>query len=324
MEDFGTNFTIGAIAGLGFSLLRGFRGAGLKTAGAVSRAGRAGMIATMKSGRGGLRAAIPALLGRGAGSNRYSGILAGAGKFGAGLAVSAGINALADQDGLSAVGSGSLRMAAAAAKFGAYRGLIRGGVGTGFAAAERITGSNFSRLGNPANRLLGGVLTRGSLVNRAVLGASKGIGGWVAKFPGRLATGMVQAPVSVGRAIGSLSGRTLRSVGDSLDGRVLGYSFWKGGPKRTKFAQWLYNKHLDAPIGHGLFAYAGAIGGGLSYLESRAAQSSGYRSSIINQDRSSPNPAYFGGGIQGMKRGTANNDPSLTLQLHHNNTRVMP
>lgn len=335
--EFDNALLIGGALGGAFALARGMRMAGLKMGGgkflsggvkAAAAAAKKGAATAYPYVRGALtgRGLAPAAMVKGSLVKKYPGLIGGMAKYGAGMLAAYGMGKLADTEGMAPAASAALKIGAFSAKFGAYRNLLRGGAGTAFAAAERITGRRFDKAGAlVTNTILGGVTQRGSLVNKAVMGTVKGVGGFIAKAPIRIGTGLLQAPVAVGRAAKSMAGFGSRSVVDSLEPRVLGYGFWNKGPRRAAFAKWAYNKSMDAPIGHGMFALAGSVGAASSYYDARAAQENPYSApNAVSPDSGPPNPALFGGGISGMRRGTAPNDESLTLQLHRNNTRVMP
>jgi hypothetical protein len=335
--DFDNALLIGGALGGAFALARGMRMAGLKMGGGkllsgglkkAAAATASGAAKAYPYARGALtgRGLAPAAMVKGSLVKKYPGLIGGMAKYGAGMLAAYGMGKLADTEGMAPAASAALKIGAFSAKFGAYRNLLRGGAGTAFAAAERITGRRFDKSGAfVTNTLLGGVTQRGSLVNKAVMGTVKGVGGFIAKAPIRIGTGLLQTPFAAGRAVRSMFGFGSHSVVGALEPEVLGRGFWNKGPRRAAFAKWAYNKSMDAPIGHGMFALAGTAGLASSYYDARAAQESPYSGpNSVSADSGPPNPAMFGGGISGMRRGTAPNDESLTLQLHRNNTRVMP
>jgi hypothetical protein len=234
----------------------------------------------------------------------------------------------ANGDSMSPAGRALLGIGSFGARFGAYRNLVRGGAGTIATGAERAFGTPMPRARDFINRGMGGILSPGSLVQRGAVGALKGVGGFAFKFPFRTAIGAGQAGVAVPKAFGRLF--TGGSVSGALDVPVLG----SRKLFNNKFGRWMFNKDLDAPLGHGVFALAGLAGFATSYGAARGAQEAPYGASRLRADmRGRPDdmgpidPNRFPQGIYPMPRRGARNDyygPALTLQLHHSNSRVMP
>jgi hypothetical protein len=341
MIPFGTALGLGAAIGGVFGLRNAAMAAGLirrgntttaavnllRTAGRGARAGGARVGGMAKAGlRGPVSGYVPSRnpLYSKNWVKAYPGMLGGLAKFGLGMGVAAGMEGLADAvPDMSPVSRAALHMSAFGARFGAYRNLIRGSTGSAFAAAQALTGRNFIRQGHiVTNTLMGGMFTRGSLLQRGMFGAARGTAGFMAKMPFRVGEGVIQAGVAIPRAMGSLMGMNDRSLSSTLNPR--------GALRGTAFGRWLYNKELDAPMGHGMFALFGGAAFGASYLAGKANQRSAYQGTFMRtdtlgypNDRSPLDPSNFGAGMTGY-RNNNNYGPALTLQLHRQSTRVMP
>jgi hypothetical protein len=316
MLPFGTSLLAGSILGAVAGVAIGIGKSGVR--GAVRRGPR---VVPPRVGPSISPAVFGALRGRVGGKKAYPGLLAGAAKFGLGMGAAGAMDRYLEynSDTMSPAGQALLGIGSFAARFGAYRSLIRGGLGSAAAGIEAAGAGAMPGARKLINTGMGGVLTPGSLVNRTVLGTLKGVGGFAFKFPFRTAMGMAQSAVSVPMAFGRMF--TGGSVSGALDVGVWG----RRKLFNNKFGRWMFNKDLDAPLGHGVFAWAGLAGMATNYMNARASQQAPYRTSYIRDEQLDPN--RYQQGVFPMPRRAARNEfygPALTLQLAHNNQRVMP
>lgn len=269
-------------------------------------------------------------------ANKYHGLLGGLAK-GAGLyGLGSGIQSFTSSDYASDLAPGTrglLSLAGFGLQFGGARRMVRGAVGSGYAAAERVTGKNLRSSYEGVDRFLAGPFTKGSATN------------WIAKGAGKVAQGALKIVprtiIGSGRAamsLGQLAGRTV-GLGSAPLSSILEPTLPAFGRGR-KVMQWLTNKHLEAPMGHGLFGLSAVAGLAAHAAVHDANATAGWlpgsrdvpygptvgpvNTGILRGRVPEFNPGNYAGMQPAMKSHVPMSVSNLTLGLHRNNNRNMP